>query len=75
MRRARREALRRTSGLRSDRPLGVTRFAPGSPRRPPRRGKALDAIMRLTIHRSEKVAHTYIRQAKLFDDNAAVGLA
>jgi len=31
--------------------------------------------MRLTIHRSEKVAHTYIRQAKLFDDNAAVGLA
>ena len=39
-----------------------------------RRGKSLDAIMRQTLHRSERVARTYIRHAKLFDDNAAGGL-
>jgi integrase len=37
-------------------------------------GKSLDAIMRQTLHRSERVARTYIRHAKLFDDNAAGGL-
>ena len=40
-----------------------------------KKGKSLDAIMRQTLHRSEKVARGYIRHAKLFDDNAAVGLA
>ena len=40
-----------------------------------KKGKGLDAIMRQTLHRSEKVARGYIRHAKLFDDNAAVGLA
>jgi integrase len=40
-----------------------------------RKGKGLDAIMRQTLHRSEKVARGYIRHARLFDDNAAVGLA
>ena len=38
-------------------------------------GKSLDAIMRQTLHKSEQVARGYIRHAKLFDDNAAVGLA
>jgi site-specific recombinase XerD len=40
-----------------------------------RKGKSLDAIMRQTLHKSESVARGYIRHAKLFDDNAAVGLA
>jgi site-specific recombinase XerD len=40
-----------------------------------RKGKSLDAIMRQTLHKSEEVARGYIRHAKLFDDNAAVGLA
>jgi site-specific recombinase XerD len=40
-----------------------------------KKGKGLEAIMRQTLHRSEKVARGYIRHAKLFDDNAAVGLA
>ena len=40
-----------------------------------KRGKSLDAIMRQTLHKSEQVARGYIRHAKLFDDNAAVGLA
>src|SRR4029077_2801930 len=40
----------------------------------PKHGKLLDAIMRQTLHRSERVARTYIRHAKLFDDNAAGGL-
>ena len=35
----------------------------------------LDAVMRQTLHKSEKIARSYIRHAKLFDDNAAVGLA
>jgi site-specific recombinase XerD len=39
-----------------------------------RQGKSLDAIMRQTLHRSERVARSYIRHAKLFDDNAAGGL-
>jgi site-specific recombinase XerD len=39
-----------------------------------KRGKSLDAIMRQTLHKSERVARGYIRHAKLFDDNAAVGL-
>jgi integrase len=39
-----------------------------------KKGKSLDAIMRQTLHRSEKVARSYIRHAKLFEDNAAVGL-
>jgi site-specific recombinase XerD len=39
-----------------------------------KRGKSLDAIMRQTLHKSERVARSYIRHAKLFDDNAAVGL-
>jgi site-specific recombinase XerD len=40
-----------------------------------KKGKSLDSIMRQTLHKSEKVARGYIRHAKLFDDNAAVGLA
>jgi site-specific recombinase XerD len=40
-----------------------------------KKGKSLDAIMRQTLHKSEAVARGYIRHAKLFDDNAAVGLA
>lgn len=40
-----------------------------------KKGKSLDAIMRHTLHKSEQVARGYIRHAKLFDDNAAVGLA
>jgi integrase len=39
-----------------------------------RKGKSLDAIMRQTLHRSERVARSYIRHATVFDDNAAVGL-
>jgi len=39
-----------------------------------KKGKSLDAIMRQTLHKSEQVARGYIRHAKLFDDNAAVGL-
>jgi integrase len=39
-----------------------------------KKGKSLDAIMRQTLHKSEEVARGYIRHAKLFDDNAAVGL-
>ena len=37
-------------------------------------GKSLDAIMRQTLHRSERVARSYIRHAGMFDDNAAAGL-
>jgi site-specific recombinase XerD len=40
-----------------------------------KKGKSLDAIMRQTLHKSEEVARGYIRHAKLFDDNAAIGLA
>jgi integrase len=40
-----------------------------------KKGKSLDAIMRQTLHKSEQVARGYIRHAKLFDENAAVGLA
>ena len=39
-----------------------------------KKGKSLDAIMRQTGHRSERVARGYIRHARLFDDNAARGL-
>lgn len=39
------------------------------------KGKGLDAIMRQTGHRSERVARIYIRHATLFVDNAAAGLA
>jgi hypothetical protein len=39
-----------------------------------KRSKYLDAVMRQTLQRSERVARTYIRRAKLFDDNAASGL-
>jgi integrase len=38
------------------------------------RGKSLDAIMKQTGHRSERVARGYIRHATLFTDNAASGL-
>lgn len=38
------------------------------------KGKSLDAIMRQTGHRSERVARGYIRHATLFIDNAASGL-
>lgn len=38
------------------------------------RGKSLDAIMRQTGHRSERVARTYIRHATMFVENAAAGL-
>jgi site-specific recombinase XerD len=40
-----------------------------------RKGKSLDAIMRQTLHKSERVARAYLRHASLFDDNAASGLA
>jgi integrase len=40
-----------------------------------KKGKSLDAIMRQTLHKSQEVARGYIRHAKLFDDNAAVGFA
>jgi len=39
-----------------------------------RKGKSLDAIMRQTLHQSERVARLYVRHAGMFDDNAAVGL-
>ncbi len=39
------------------------------------KGKGLDAIMRQTLHRSEKVARAYIRHASVFTDNAASGIA
>lgn len=39
-----------------------------------KKGKTLDAIMRQTGHRSERVARGYIRHATLFVDNAAAGL-
>ena len=38
-------------------------------------GRSLDSIMRQTGHRSERVARGYIRQATVFDGNAAAGLA
>jgi integrase len=38
------------------------------------KGKTLDAIMKQTGHRSERVARGYIRHASLFIDNAAVDL-
>lgn len=39
-----------------------------------RQGRALDAIMRQTGHKSERVARGYIRHATLFTENAASGL-
>lgn len=38
------------------------------------KGKSLDAIMRQTGHKSERVARSYIRHETLFTDNAAAGL-
>lgn len=38
------------------------------------KGRGLDAIMRQTGHRSERVARRYIRHATVFVQNAAVGL-
>jgi integrase len=38
------------------------------------KGRSLDAIMRQTGHRSERVARGYIRHATLFTDNPAAGL-
>ncbi len=40
-----------------------------------RKGKSLDAIMRQTLHTSERVARMYLRHVSLFDDNAASGIA
>ena len=39
-----------------------------------KKGKSLNAIMRQTLHKSERVARSYVRHAGMFDDNAAVGL-
>ena len=39
-----------------------------------RKGKSLDAIMRQSAHKSERIARGYIRHGTLFSDNAAVGL-
>jgi len=39
-----------------------------------KKGKSLDAIMRQTLHKSERVARSYVRHAGMFDDNAAVGI-
>ena len=39
-----------------------------------RKGKSLDAIMRQTGHKSERIARGYIRHASLFTGNAASGL-
>jgi integrase len=39
-----------------------------------RKGRSLDAIMRQTGHKSERVARGYVRHATLFTDNAAAGL-
>jgi site-specific recombinase XerD len=39
-----------------------------------RKGKSLDAIMRQTLHRSERVARSYIRVGGVFENNAASGL-
>jgi integrase len=39
-----------------------------------RNGRSLQAIMAQSLHRSERVARSYIRHAGVFDDNAAAGL-
>lgn len=39
-----------------------------------RKGKTLDAIMRQTGHKSERIARGYIRHGSLFTGNAAAGL-
>ena len=39
-----------------------------------RKGKSLDAIMRQTLQRSERVARSYLRHGGVFDDNAALDL-
>ncbi len=39
-----------------------------------RQGRSLDAIMRQTLHKCERVARGYIRHAKVFEGNAAIGL-
>ncbi len=38
------------------------------------KGRSLEAIMRQTLHKSERVARGYVRIAKAFDGNPAVGL-
>ena len=48
--------------------------APGSPRRAAKAGKSEGAIMKQTGHRSVTVVRRYIRDAELFDDNAAAGI-
>ena len=72
-RRARGQALRRAGRARSGKFAGHSLRA-GFATTAAKRGKSLDAIMRQTLHRSERVARSYIRHAKLFDDNAAGGL-
>jgi site-specific recombinase XerD len=39
-----------------------------------RQGKSLDAIMRQTLHKTERQVRTYIRSATVWENNAAVGL-
>lgn len=39
-----------------------------------KKGKSLDAIMRMSGHRSEKVCRGYIRHATIFSENAALDL-
>jgi integrase len=39
-----------------------------------KKGKTLDAIMRQTLHKTERQVRTYVRPATVFENNAAVGL-
>jgi integrase len=39
-----------------------------------KKGRSLDAIMRQTLHKSERQVRSYIRHATVFEGNAAVGL-
>ena len=39
-----------------------------------KKGKSLDAIMRQTLHKTERQVRTYVRPATVFENNAAVGL-
>ena len=72
-------SARASGGLAAQAGFDPTRVAGHSPRAgfantAAKKGKSLDAIMRQTLHGSERFARSYTRMGRVFEDNAAVGL-
>ena len=63
----------KAAGLEEGR-LGAHSLRAGFATEAAKKGRGLDAIMRHTGHKSERVARGYIRMATAFENNAAIGL-